>query len=269
MTEPSAEPHRSSPAAVVVAAIAAAVAVAVVGFVLLRDGDDGQPLDVAQLPEETATTAPADQPDPDDPDPDEPGPDPVTTPTAPPPATPVDPGSVLFPDPHTSQRFDDPVSVAHSFATGVVGMQDPVLSELLPGDSRSGEVEIRPVVDGPVTVVAVRQMEDDTWFVIAAHTDEIRLGAPSDGDQVGNPVELRGEGRAFEGTIQVRVLADQHGVVGEGFVTGGGVEPAPFEGEVAVELPDGATRGLVVLLTEGGEELVPWTFTAARVGFAT
>ena len=72
----------------------------------------------------------------------------------------------VAPGPHTSQRFDDPVAAARSFAVDFVGMTDPVVGEFQPGDSRSGEVPVRGFADGAPSAVLVRQLEDDTWFVI-------------------------------------------------------------------------------------------------------
>jgi hypothetical protein len=250
---------------------AAAVVLLIIGFIALRDdGDD--PVEVAddttttiEAEEETTTTTEAEEETTTTTEAEE---GTTTTETAPPPATPVDPATVLFPDPYTSQRFEDPVSAGRSFATDVAGMQEPFSSDFQQGDARSGELVIRPMEDGPATTVLVRQMDDDSWYVLGAMSEEIVLEEPENFATVGDPVEVRGEGRAFEGTIPVRVIADQHGVVGEDFVTGGGTELSPFEGEVDLDLPDGAEYGIVLLVTEGGEDFRPWTFTAVRVEFA-
>jgi hypothetical protein len=284
MTEPTrTDDSRSRRGMTLAAAGLAAAVLLVVGFFALRGDDDGgDTLDVVDEPEETTTTE-AEEPDdttPDDGTTTEP--DTTTTeaetttteadgtpdPTAPPPPTPVDPASVVFPDPFTSQRFDDPVNLARAFAVDVAGMEDPVVGELMQGDARSGEVEVRPRQDGPPSTVLVRQMDDDAWFVIAAVNDEIRLEEPENGGEVGNPVQLRGEARAFEGTVLVSVLADGAGVVGEGFVTGGGSEILPFEGEIDVDLPDDATHGIVLLYTDSAEDGSVWSFMAVRVVFA-
>lgn len=245
---------------------AAAVVLLVVGFVVLG-GDDDDPVDVAG---DTTTTTAA----PDDTTTTE-APDETTTTeaeattddTAPPPPTPVEPAQVLFPDPYSAQRFEDPGAVAAAFAEQVVGMVSPVVGEFRQADGRSGELEIQPMTDGPVTLVLVRMMEDDHWYVTAALTDEIVLDRPATGDEVTSPIQLEGQARAFEGTVQVRVLADGHGDIGAGFVTGGGDEVRPFEGEVEAEVPSGAEYGLVVLFSEGGEDFTPWAFTATRVRF--
>jgi hypothetical protein len=243
-----------------VVALVAAVAL-IVGLVVLLGGNgDDEDLDVADdvttttettLDEETTTT------------------EPTTTETATP-TVDVNLDQTVFPDPLTSQRFTDPVAAVNAFATELVGMVDPVVGDFQQGDSRSGEVEVRPMEDGPVTTVLVRQLEDDSWFVIAALSDEIVLEEPENGAEVDDPIELRGEARAFEGTVPVRVLADGVGEVGEGFVTGsGGPDLGPFEGEVDIDVPDGVTHGIVLLITEGGEDMVPWTVTAVRVRFAS
>jgi hypothetical protein len=244
-----------------VVALVAAVAL-IVGLVALLggDGDDDEDLDVADdvttttettIDEATTTTTA-----------------PTTTETMTPPVD-VDLDAPVFPDPLTSQRFTDPVAAVNAFATELVGMVDPVIGDLQEGDSRSGEVEVRPLEDGPVTTVLVRQLEDDSWFVIGAVTTEVELDEPENGAEVDDPIELRGRARAFEGTVPVRVLADGVGEVGEGFVTGsGGPDLGPFEGEVDIDVPDGVTHGVVLLITEGGEDMVPWTVTAVRVRFS-
>jgi hypothetical protein len=286
MTEPTADTDTDRPSrrnfALAAGGLAAAVLL-IVGFFALRGDDDGDPLDVAGDPTTTTEPEATDDTDTDtgDAEPDEgpdegtteapttTEPDTTTTETAPPPATPVDPATVLFPDPYTSQRFEDPASAGRAFATDVVGMQEPFSLDFQQGDARSGEVVIRPMENGPATTVLVRQMDDDSWYVIGAMSEEIILDEPENFTTAGNPVRVRGEGRAFEGTIPVRVLADQHGVVGEDFVTGGGgPEFGAFEGEIDIDLPDGAEYGIVLLITEGGEDFVPWTFTAVRVRFA-
>jgi hypothetical protein len=274
MAEHSASTPTSRNRMALAAGALAAVVLLVVGFIALT-GDDDDPVDIADdtssttettegedtttsttEAEDTTTTTEADEEET------------TTTETAPPPQTPVDPDAVLFPDPFTSQRFEDPQAVAAAFATDVVGMDDPTIGEFMQGDSRSGEVQVSPLDDGRVfSTVLVRQMEDDSWFVIGAVTDEIVLEDPENGGSVGDPVQLSGQARAFEGTVLVTVLADGHGPVGDGFVTGGGAEVLPFEGEIDIDLPDGAERGILLLYTDSAEDGRVWLFTAHRILF--
>src|SRR5690606_26524505 len=115
----------------------------------------------------------------------------------------VDTAQTVFPDPTTSQRFEDPVSLVSSFARDYVGMTDPVIGDFMQGDSRSGEVEVRGFADGAPTIVLVRQLEDDSWFVIGAVTESIQPAAPEQGATVSSPIALTGQAYAFEGTVQV------------------------------------------------------------------
>lgn len=249
------------------AAVVVLVALVAGAFLLLGDDDDDEGLDVADpttttttAPEETTTTTTETD---------------TTTETAPPPEVGVDVESAVFPDPLTSQRFTDPQSVAFSFATDLVGMTDPQLGEFQQGDSRSGEVVVRAFDGGPVTLVLVRQLGDDSWFVIGAMSTEIELDEPQQGDEVGDTFTASGRARAFEGTVPVRVFGDGAGELpatvdgfDSAFVTGsGGPDLGPFDDEIAVEVPDGVTHGVVLLVTEGGEELAPISATAVRVRF--
>lgn len=181
----------------------------------------------------------------------------------------VDPSIPVWPRVHTSQRFDDPEAAARSFATDFVGMTDPIVGTFLQGDSRSGEVPVQPRADGPVSTVLVRQLEDDTWFVIGATTDDIRLDTPEARSDIDCPVRLTGEALAFEGTVQVAIRDDYTDEpIGTGFVTGGGGPAAPFDGTVECDLDlldDGVHFGSIVLTTESGEDGSVWQVVVVRV----
>lgn len=181
----------------------------------------------------------------------------------------VDPSMPVWPRVHTSQRFEDPVSAARSFAVDFVGMIDPVVGEFQAGDSRSGEVPLRPRADGPVTTVLVRQLEDDTWFVLGAVTDDIRLDVPEARTDIDCPAHLTGEALAFEGVVQVAIRDDvSDEPIGTGFVQGGGGPSAPFDGMVDCDLSgldDGVQYGSIILTTEGGEDGRIWQVAVVRV----
>ena len=181
----------------------------------------------------------------------------------------VDPSQPVWPHPQTSQRFDDPVAAARSFATEFLGMTDPVVGAFREGDARSGEVPIQPRANAPETTVLVRQLEDDTWFVLGSNTEDIRLDAPSAGETITCPVRLTGEALAFEGTVQVAVRDDvSPEPIGTGFVTGGGGPAAPFDGTVECDvshLDDGDHYGTIVLSAESGEDGSVWQATVVRV----
>ena len=179
---------------------AAAAIVAVVVGVLVLNGDDDDPVatdgtTTTTTTESTTTTTTVE-----------------TTTTVP--FQTVDADVAVFPDPTTSRRFDDPVALTTAFATDFLGFSDPVVGAFAQGDGRSGEVEVRGFPQGAPTVVLVRQLEDDTWFVIGATTDAIRLATPASGDTITSPQPLTGMAYAFEGTVGGQPLRGRHAGTG-------------------------------------------------------
>ena len=226
---------------------AAAVLLVVVGLLVL-DGDDAEEGIVADststTTESTTTTE---------------GPTTTTTegPTTTVTFTPeVDPYAVAFPGPGTSRRFDSPEPAAQAYATEVLGFTELVVGDFQQGDSRSGEVEITDRPGRQVTVVMLRQMEDDTWFVLGSSNGDITVEQPTAGAAIQSPFTTSGTALAFEGTVDVLVLAqDRPDPLGEGFVTGSGTPPAgPFEGEISFTAPSGDTPGVLVYRTRSAED---------------
>ena len=186
-------------------------------------------------------------------------------------STTVDPEtyrSAVWPWLDSSVRYADPVGAARDFAVDFVGFVDPLVGEFQQGDSRSGEVEIRPVAGGPVTVIFVRQLgPDDTWWVLGAATTNITIDEPSALATIESPQNLSGTALAFEGHVNVTLWAD--GVAEPlvvTFVTGGGDQPRTFEG--ALEWADpGTDGGALVLTTSGGDDGRIWEAAVTRVLF--
>ena len=176
--------------------------------------------------------------------------------------------TVVWPDQDTSQRFSDPSAAAFSFATDMLGFTDPVMGEFMAGDSRSGEIEVRAADDGPATTVLVRQLGDDSWWVLGAQTADIVLEQPESGATVSSPLQVAGSARAFEGTVQVDVHRDgDTEPVGSAVVTGsGGGELGPFSGEVEFDAGD-AEWGALALTTTSAEDGRVWQATVVRVRF--
>ena len=176
---------------------------------------------------------------------------------------------VVWPPADGSVTYDDPVEAATGFAIELVGFTDPVVGEFRQGDNRSGEVEMRPRADGPVTTVMVRQLSgDDTWSVLAAATAAIVPTQPEAGATVTSPLELRGTSTGFEGTVQVSLLdgTDPEPLV-EGFVTGGSMgEMGSFENSVEFSEPTSAT-GTVVMYSVSMEDGSVWEATVLPVRF--
>ncbi len=179
--------------------------------------------------------------------------------------------AAVWPAPSSGRRFTDPVEAATTFATEFVGFTDPVVGEFLQGDSRSGEVEVRPRADGPVTTVLVRLLgTDDAWSVLGTATPNIEVDQPTTLTTIGNPVRLIGRARAFEGTVDVEVREDGTTTpLGTGFVTGRGDGVlGPFDSELPYEVA-GTERGTVLFVTHSAEDGSVWEAAVIRVVFPT
>jgi cytoskeletal protein RodZ len=194
-----------------------------------------------------------------------------TTTTTAPTSTPVevDPSVPVWPTTAGSLRFDDPVAAAQSFATELVGFADPVVGAFEPdgADGRSGSVVVRPRADGPSTVVLVRRLGDDTWWVIASSTADITLDRPATGAQVTCPLHLTGSALAFEGTVNVTLRDDAGVTLRTGTVTGGGDVARPFDGSIDCSTGSGSGTGYgTLILTElSAEDGTPTMAVARRV----
>lgn len=178
-----------------------------------------------------------------------------------------DTSTAVFPAPGATTRYTDPVDVARAFATDYVGFEDPMVSPYQAGDSRSGEVPVRPDPQGPVTTVFVRQL-GDAWYVLGAATDSIVLSEPAALATVSSPVSVAGQSTAFEATVQVQVRQDgTTEPLGEGFVMGGSMgDMGPFTGSIDIATPS-ASGGAVMLWTSSMENGEVWEATVVRVRF--
>ncbi|MGQ0434424.1 MAG: Gmad2 immunoglobulin-like domain-containing protein [Microthrixaceae bacterium] len=232
---------------------AAAVAAVVVGALAIANDDD-EISTVASTPttgDDGTTTTPDDG---------------TTTTTSRAPT--VDRSVPVFPDPATSRRFDDPQALTVSFARDLLGFSDPIVGEYQAGDNRSGEVELRAFAQSAPTIVIVRQLEDDTWFVLGATVESIRLDAPEAAATISSPEQLRGAAHAFEGHVGARLYAD--GIaepIAETYVIGRGDEMGDFSGELTFEVPNGVDDGVLVLFEASAEDGATIRATVIRVHF--
>lgn len=176
--------------------------------------------------------------------------------------------TIAWPAPDGDAAYDDPVVLTTDFAEQILGFEDPVVGPYQEGDSRSGEVEVRPLDDGPVTTVGVRRMSDDQLYVLFAATSEVELLLPTPGSAVDHPLQVEGWGRAFEGQVRVAVFDRSTGdELGHAFFTAGGEgELAPFDGDLEWDNPGGGW-GLVVAAVSGGDATTTWAASALPVGF--
>jgi hypothetical protein len=175
--------------------------------------------------------------------------------------------NVVWPAPGAGEA--EALDAVGSFAEEVLGFVDPDYSDYQAGDNRSGEVEVRPVADGPVTTIGVRQMADGAWYVVVVSSSEVELIRPAARSAVDHPLDVEGWGRGFEG--QVRVAVFERGettALAETTVTAGsGEEPEPFTGTLDWPARGTGGWGVVVATTAGGSAGTTWAATAVPVGF--
>lgn len=264
--------RRLRPLLVVVGALVAVAAVVAIVLALRDDGDPGTvaTIDDTSATVETTTTTEAETTTTTAAETTTTAAPVETTTTVVEAAEPVDEALVVWPWVSSEVRYDDPLAAAEGFAEELVGFTDPIVGPFLEGDARSGEVEIRPSERGPVTTVQVRRLgPDDSWWVLGSVTENVEVDEPMAQQGLSSPATLTGRALAFEGTVQVSVLADgRDAPLGEGFVTGsGGGDLGPFEGSIEFEQPD-AGSGVVLFFTVGGEDSRLWEVTAVPVTFA-
>lgn len=178
-----------------------------------------------------------------------------TTTTAP--FTPaVDPFSVAFPSPLDSRSFEAPPAAARAYATDVLGFTELVLGVPTATGEGAAEVIIQDREDGPGTIVSLEQRDDGAWYVVGSATEDVVVTAPGPGTSLASPFETTGEALAFEGTVEVLVLAQGDPTpIGQGIVTGSGVPPAgPFSGNIEFQPPPEPTAGVLVYRVRSPED---------------
>jgi hypothetical protein len=196
----------------------------------------------------------------------------VTTTTRPLPATTI-PGAAttaVWPPASSTVVYHDPVSAAKGFAVDYVGFTDPVVGEFRAGDSRSGEVPVRPSATGPETIVLVRQLgADGTWSVMGSQTANLQPSAPTALAAISSPVTLRGTSTAFEATVNVEIREDgnRQPLAKTTFMGGSNGQMGPYEATVTFAQPHAAS-GAVVLFTISPKDGHIAEATVARVRFA-
>jgi hypothetical protein len=186
------------------------------------------------------------------------------------PDTPPDTSTAVWPYVSSPTRYTDPVDAARGFAVDFVGFVDPVVGEFQAGDTRSGEVEIRPNATGPVTTVMVRQLSgSDTWWVLGSATGNIVVDTPDASATISSPVSVHGTSTAFEATVSVEVREDgNRNAIGQGTVMGGSMgEMGPFDGSIPFSAT--APHGALLFFTLSAENGQVWEATAFPVQFTS
>lgn len=179
------------------------------------------------------------------------------------------PDEAVWPFASTTTRYRTPSAAASSFATEYLGFVAPVVGRFQQGDSRSGEVPIRPQASGPVTTVLVRQLTSDgSWWVIGAATDNIRLASPQALATITSPVTVAGRSTAFEATVNVEIRQDDTvEPLAEDVVMGGSMgDMGPFSKAISFG-PQSADAGAIVLKTLSAKDGSIWEATVIRVSF--
>jgi hypothetical protein len=185
------------------------------------------------------------------------------------------------PTPTTSKR---PVPGEQSAKAAAVtflrelGMRDPVAASYRKTGGATAEVGLHPRAgeggrrfDKATTLVQLHRYSNGWAATGAKALDPIEVEQPLPFARILSPLTVSGLSLAYEGTVHVTVTEDQRGadrVLGKGFVTGGGSEPAPFSGPIKFARPT-ADAGWVVLSGDTGADTGIISATAVRVRFAT
>ena len=231
-----------------IAGVAAVATLLIVTLFVVSAGEDDDDTDVAtdtttttSAPEETTTSTTT---------------EPEETTTTAPFAPAADPFSVAFPSPLDSRSFEAPPAAARAYATDVLGFTELVLDGPTTTGEGAAEVAIRDREDGPTTLVSLEQRDDGAWYVIGSETEDIVVTAPGPGTSLATPFETTGEALAFEGTVEVVVLAQADPApLGQGIVTGSGTPPAgPFSGTIEFRSPTEPTPGVLVYRVRSPED---------------
>lgn len=227
-----------------IAGVAALVLVLVVAVLVVAGGDDADDGSATSTTSSTTTTTEA-----------------TTTSAAPSSTTTttfqpaVDPYAVAFPSPGTSRSFESPESAAQAYATDVLGFTELELGDTDQSTEEAADVVVKDRADGPETVVELRRFED-AWYAIGSTTPDVSVAQPTAGASLSTPFQTSGEALAFEGTVEVVVLAqDEPEPLGSGTVTGSGSPPpGPFSGSISYRPPPQPTPGVLVFRVRSPED---------------
>jgi len=224
----------------------AALVVLLVAVLVVAGGDDDEDAGTASTTSSTTTTTEATA--------SSSAPSTTTTTTTFDPA--VDPFAVAFPSPEASRSFESPEPAAQAYAADVLGFTELVLGDTDQSTADAADVVVKDRADGPETVVELRRFDDGAWYVIGSTTPDVAVARPTAGASLSTPFETSGEALAFEGSVEVLVLAQgEPEPLGSGTVTGSGAPPAaPFSGSISYEPPQQPTPGVLVYRVHSPED---------------
>jgi hypothetical protein len=152
-----------------------------------------------------------------------------------------------------------PEQAAKTFVSDVLGVE-PMLSNFLAGDSRSGEIQVFSPGDVDGADVLERGLlglriigPNDGWFVIGAVSPGVSIDSPETLDRVAaGPLTVTGEGRGFEGTLVVTAFraGDADDVLGQ-VITRGGAFETRESFTVSIDLSDASPGEVIALIVRG------------------
>lgn len=179
--------------------------------------------------------------------------------------------TAVWPMAANATRYQTPEAAAKGFATDYLHMVGPVIGQFQQGDSRSGEVAIRPKASGPVTTVLVRQLTNDrTWWVLGAATANITITEPKTLATITSPVALSGTSTAYEATVNISLRPDDTAkpLVETTVMGGANGQMGPFSATLPFAAPT-SSYGALVMYTISAMDGTVAEATVIRVQFAS
>jgi hypothetical protein len=177
--------------------------------------------------------------------------------------------TAVWPTEASGIRYTTPRAAATGFAVDYLGVTSPVVGAFMAGDTRSGEVNVRPDATGPVTTVMVRQLSaDNTWWVLGSATADIDITSPAALAAVTSPLTLTGTGTAFEGVINVSLRDDASltPLLATTVMGGGNGVKMPFTKSLSFATPH-TTYGSLVLYQRSAKDGSVIAASCLRVRF--
>lgn len=159
-------------------------------------------------------------------------------------------------------HWDDPVEVARAFAVEYLGMVDPVVAQPTgPGPDGTLDVVVQARGEGGQRLPAgiletVVKLDRDgaPWQVLSTTSSNLRIDGGAFRNGVASPLLVSGQGRAFEGTIDVEVRQagmEAGEALGRTFITAGaGATFGDFSTEVSFAAPTTEGFGALIVFTQ-------------------
>ena len=151
--------------------------------------------------------------------------------------------------------FDRPELAAADFVVRVLGVP-PVLGQFMPGDSRSGEIEVQSPggsASGRGTLLMRQLGPSSGWFVTGIVNEEASITLPAQGDVVPRgPLTIEGTGYGFEAAVSVAAYVAGEEVALDLVSTQAGSMEAPGAFSVTLDLSAATSGQMVMILVRGG-----------------